>query len=202
LNNNKYLLHLSCQLTVTIMEIKISTQQILKILYVLSWIIFLGVCIEAGGFIFNSFYVLVLNPVGAHRFWEQIDLSGLYEFDRGYFFVETLLMNIVAVLRACIFYLIVKILHDKKINMSQPFGSEMGRFIINLSYLAFGIGVFSWWGVKYSEWFVEQGVQMPDIHYLRLGGADVWLFMSVILFVIAQIFKRGIEIQSENELTV
>ena len=86
--------------------------------------------------------------------------------------------------------------------MSQPFGSEMGRFIINLSYLAFGIGVFSWWGVKYSEWFVEQGVQMPDIHYLRLGGADVWLFMSVILFVIAQIFKRGIEIQSENELTV
>jgi hypothetical protein len=26
--------------------------------------------------------------------------------------------------------------------------------------------------------------------------------MAVILFVIAQIFKRGIEIQSENELTV
>jgi hypothetical protein len=30
----------------------------------------------------------------------------------------------------------------------------------------------------------------------------VWLFMSVTLFVIAQIFKRGIEIQTENELTV
>jgi hypothetical protein len=43
---------------------------------------------------------------------------------------------------------------------------------------------------------------MPDTQRLRLGGSDVWIFMSVILFVIAQIFRRGIEIQSENELTV
>jgi hypothetical protein len=43
---------------------------------------------------------------------------------------------------------------------------------------------------------------MPDTQFLRLGGADVWLFMAVVLFIIAQIFKRGIEIQSENELTI
>ena len=49
---------------------------------------------------------------------------------------------------------------------------------------------------------VKKGVNMPDIQYLHLGGADVWLFMGVILFVIAQIFKRGIEIQTENELTI
>jgi hypothetical protein len=35
-----------------------------------------------------------------------------------------------------------------------------------------------------------------------MAGADVWLFMGVTLFVIAQIFRRGIEIQTENELTV
>jgi hypothetical protein len=43
---------------------------------------------------------------------------------------------------------------------------------------------------------------MPDIQYLQLGGADVWLFMGITLLVIAQIFRRGIEIQTENELTV
>ena len=43
---------------------------------------------------------------------------------------------------------------------------------------------------------------MPDIQYLKFGGADVWLFMGIILLVIAQIFKRGVEIQSENELTI
>lgn len=86
--------------------------------------------------------------------------------------------------------------------MSQPFNRDVVRFIFNVSYLALGIGLFSWWGVKYTAWFVKQGVEMPDIQYLRLGGADVWLFMGVTLFVIAQIFKRGIEIQTENELTV
>jgi hypothetical protein len=100
------------------------------------------------------------------------------------------------------FYLIIKILNDRKLNMSDPFSNEAGRFIHNISYLALLIGLFTWSGVKYTEWLVKQGVSMPDTQHLRLGGADVWLFMGVTLYVIAQIFKRGIEIQSENELTV
>lgn len=174
----------------------------LQVLYILSWIIFVGVCIEAGGFIFNSFFTLAINPVDAKHFWPGIDLSDLYKFDHGHFFAETIYMIIVAVMRAWLFYLIIKILHDKKVNMDQPFNKEMGRFIFNISYVALFIGFFSWGGVKYTEWLIKQGVKMPDIQYLRLGGADVWLFMGVTLLVIAQIFKRGIEIQTENELTV
>ena len=186
----------------TIMELKISTKQILKILYVISWIILIGVCIEAGGFIVNAFVTLVLKPVNAQFFWREIDLSGLYQHDPGYFFAETMLISIVAVFRAILFYLIVKILHDKKINLSKPFNREMGRFMFKVSYLALGLGLFSNWGVKYTGWLVDQGVKMPDIQHLRLGGADVWLFMGVTLFVIAQMFKSGIEIQEENDLTV
>ncbi|HEY5464074.1 MAG TPA: DUF2975 domain-containing protein [Hanamia sp.] len=184
------------------MEIKIGTKQMLKILYVISWIIFVGLCIEAGGIIVNSFSKLVYNPGDAKYFWEEIDLSNLYKYDRGHFLAETMLMSIVAIMRTIIFYLIVKILHDKKLNMSQPFSQEVGRFIFNVSYLSLGIGLFSWCGVKYTGWLVTKGVGMQDVQTLRLGGADVWLFMGVTLFVIAQIFKRGIEIQSENELTV
>ncbi len=181
---------------------EIITKQVLKILYVLSWILFIGVCIDAGGSIFSAFYTLVINPVNAATFWEGNDLSGLYKYDPGHFFAETLLISIAAVMKACIFYLITKILHDKKLNMSQPFSKEVRLFIIKLSCLAFGIGLFTGWGVKYTEWLVQKGVKMPDTQHLRLEGADVWLFMSIILFVIAQIFKRGIEIQTENELTV
>ncbi len=180
----------------------ISTKQVLKILYILSWIIFVGVSIEAGGSIFSSFYTLVINPVNAATFWEGNDLSMLYDYDPGHFLAETLLISITGVLKACMFYLIIKILHDKKLNLSQPFSREVRHFIIQVSVLAFAIGMFTSFGVKYTEWLVKQGVQMPDTQNLRLGGADVWLFMSIILFVIAQIFKRGIEIQTENELTV
>jgi Protein of unknown function (DUF2975) len=184
------------------MTITITTKQVLKVLYILSWIIFIGVCIEAGGSIFSAFYTLVINSYNARTFWVGNDLSGLYEYDRGHFFAETLYISIAGVLKACIFYLVIKILHDKKLNLSQPFSNEVRLFIIKVSYLAFGIALFTWWGVKYTKWLVTQGVKMPDTQDLRLGGPDVWLFMGVTLFVIAQIFKRGIEIQSENELTV
>jgi hypothetical protein len=180
----------------------ISTQQILKFLYVLSWIIFIGICIQAGGFIFNIFSTWVFKAADSHYFWKEVDLSNLYKFNHGYFLVQMLMISIVAILKACMFYLIVKLLHEKKLNLSQPFNKEMGRFIFSLSYLSFGIGLFSFWGAKYSRWYIAQGIKMPDIQEMNLDGADVWLFMGVVLFVIAQIFKRGIEIQEENELTV
>jgi hypothetical protein len=180
----------------------ITTRQILQALYILSWIIFVGVCIEAGGFLTNTFYTMVINPVGAKHFWPGLDLGDLYAWDRGYFLLETLMMCVVAVLRSWIFYLIIKLLHDKRVDLYRPFNSAVGRFLFHISYLSLLTGLFSVWGAKYAQWFVQKGLKMPDIQYLRLGGADVWLFMGVTLYVLAQIFKRGIEIQTENELTV
>jgi hypothetical protein len=184
------------------MEIRITTEQVLKILNILSWIIFIGVCIEAGAIILVTLYVLIINPDATHSFWNGNGLLGIYQYDHGYFLVFTLLLGIVAVMKALIFYLIVKILHDKKLNMAKPFNKEVGRFIFNLCYLAFGIGMFSYWGGKYIAWLIKQGVDVAEVQLLRFAGADVWLFMGVVLFVIAQIFKRGIEIQTENELTI
>src|ERR1700709_1337741 len=127
------------------MEIKITTAQMLKILYVLSWIIFIGICIEAGGFITNAFFVLI-NPGMVKHLWQQVDLSNLFKYDRGYFFVVIFIMSVVAVTKAWIFYLIIKILHDKKLNMAQPFNRDVQRFIFKISYMCLLIGIFSWWG--------------------------------------------------------
>ncbi|MEE1946339.1 hypothetical protein VRU48_14535 [Pedobacter sp. KR3-3] len=174
----------------------------LQVLYVLSWIIFIGVCIEAGAFIWNAVYALAINPAGAKFAVPAIDLSPLYAYDKGYFGVLNFVMCLVAVMRALLFWLIVKILHDKQLDLSEPFNDVVRRFIANMAYLSLFIGAFSYGGVQYVERFAKEGVKMPDVEYLRLGGADVWLFMGVILLVIAYMFKRGIEIQSEHELTV
>ncbi len=185
------------------MEIKITTTQILKVLQILSWIIFLGLCVEAGGITVNTFITLFINPLGAENFWEGNEyLSGLYKFDKGHFMVITLTMIIVAVLKAIMFYLIVKLFTDKKLKISQPFSTELRHFIIIQSFLALGIGLFSHSGYKYSVWLTNQGVKSADLQSLHIAGADVWLFMAVILFVIVQIVKRGIEIQKENDLTI
>ncbi len=185
------------------MEIKITTHQVLKVLQVLSWIIFIGLCIQAGGITVNTIITLFINPLGVENFWRGKDyLSSLYTFDHGHFFVITLTMIVVAVLKAVMFYLIVKLFTNKKLNMTQPFSMELRRFILHLSYLALGIGLFSYTGYNYSLWLTRQGFKTADLPSLDIAGADVWIFMAVILFVIAQIVKKGIDIQNENNLTI
>ncbi|MBO9637712.1 MAG: DUF2975 domain-containing protein [Siphonobacter aquaeclarae] len=181
---------------------KITTKQVLTLLLILTWVIFIGVCIEAGGVLFSAFYTLFINSVNAENFWVGNDLTELYALDRGYFAVEALLIGIASTLKAVMFYLILSMLYSKKLRISQPFSREMRRFILRLSGLTLGIGVFTGWGVRYTAWLAGKGISMPDTQQLHLGGADVWVFMAVILLIIAEIFKRGIEMQAENELTI
>lgn len=184
------------------MEIKISSKQMLNILYIIAWAIFIGLSIDAGGFIVNTFYTLFINSEGASYFWNHIDLTSLHQFNQSYFVTLTSLMSIVAVLKSILFYLIIKIIHDKKLNLAQPFNKDVNRFIFSVAYLTLGIALFAIWGTNFSEKIVQQGVSIPSIQHLKIAGGDVWLFMGIALLVIAQIFKRGIEIQEENELTV
>lgn len=189
-------------LKLSLMEIKISTKQILNMLYAVAWIILIGLSIDAGGFISNTFYTLFLNPEGSASFWNHINLAYVYQFNQSHFIVLTSFMSIVAVLKAVLFYLIIKIIHDKKLNLAFPFHKEVNRFIFSMAYLALAIGLFATWGTNFSENMIQQGVTIPSIQHLKISGGDVWVFMGVVLLVIAYVFKRGIEIQEENELTV
>ncbi len=183
------------------MELKITTAQMLKLLQIISWIIFVGLCVEAGGIMFSSIYTFVINPVNIKRLWIGADLSGLYNYDHGQFLVITLFMTIVAVLKAILFYLIIKLLLEKKLDMAQPFNLALRHFLLRAAYLALGIGLFSYWGNHYAQWLAQQNVAL-DPQALQLSETSVWLFMAVILFVVTQIVKRGIEIQQENDLTI
>lgn len=184
------------------MEIRITTKHILLLLYILAWIIFIGLCMEAGGILFNAFYTLFIKPVGAAFFWNKMDLSGLHAADKVYFIIMTSLMSIAAILKAILFYIIIRTIHHRKLDFIQPFTRALPRFISSLAWLAIGIGIFSTWGTNQAKWLLAKGIPVPEIQKMGFGGADVWFFMGVILVVIAQICKRGVEIQTENELTI
>lgn len=173
-----------------------------KIIQVLSWIIFVGLCVQAGGFIFNTVFTLMFNPAGASKFWTEVDLSALYHFNQSHYVTLTSLMCIVTVLKAILFYNIVRVFHSKKIDLVQPFNYFLKKFIDLVAFISFGIGLFSVWGAGFTKYLIGEGVRMPNITDLSLCGGDVWWFTSVILLVIGQIIKKGIEIQQENELTI
>lgn len=182
------------------MEIKTAT--ILKVLNILSWVLFIGLCIEAGSVLFNALYVSFYNPEGARYLFGNVDVSSLLAFDKGYYYVLLLLIFIASVFKALLFYFIVKVFTDKQLDFSQPFNKGFGKFLVQITYISFGIGLFSYSAAGLISWLSGSGISLLPVEAFRIGGADVWLFMGVVLWVIAIIFKKGIEIQSENELTV
>lgn len=178
------------------------TNFVFKVLQVVSWIIFVGLCIQAGGFIFNTVFTLLLNPAGASKFWTEVDLAALYHFNQSHYVTLTVLMCIVAVLKAILFYHIVLVFHSKKIDLARPFNHSLKKFIDLVATISCGIGLFSLLGAGFTKNLIEDGLQMPNVADLSFGGGDVWWFTSVILLVIGQIIKKGIEMQQENELTI
>lgn len=180
------------------MEINISTRQMLKMLYFVAFAIFIGICINSGTYVFNGLYTFVFNSYNA----SYLGLKSLYSFDSRIYALVMILISVVAILKAVLFYVIVKFLHDNNLNLAFPFNHKLFNFISNLSKLSIIIGVIVYYSVQYLLWIKSKNVILPDIHSLPLNGADVWLLMGVILFVIGQIVKRGIEIQNENELTI
>lgn len=192
---------MQCNFKFIYMEIKIGTKQILNVLYILSWLIFVGLCIDAGGFITNAIYSY-FKPIGAKFFWNHLDFSDLYNFDKIRFLTTTFLSSIILVLKAILFYSIIKLIHDKKVDLEKPFQIPLQKFILTSAFIVFGIGLFSSWATNNYYWLASQNIKLPLITELKIDGSGVWFFMSVFLFVISQVFKRGIEIQNENDLTI
>jgi hypothetical protein len=173
-----------------------------QLLNVLSWIIFIGLAIDTGGYISNTIFTLYINAACASNFWGYVDLSSLYNYNLGFFIGFAVLIIIVSLLKTILFYLTVSIFHKKKVNLANPFNETVKDYIFNFAFIALGIGLFSYAGKSFSNWLISQGLQMPALENVKLGGADVWLFMGITLLIFAKIFKKGIELQTENELTV
>lgn len=180
----------------------ISAETMYKVLQVFAWLIFVGLCIQAGGFLFNLVYVLFINAGGAANFWEGMDLSMLYGFDKGYFVVITGLMVLMAVLKALIFFQIINGFVKKKFTLDRPFTGVMMEFISTTAFLSLAIGILARIGGKIVTHLQKQGVTLPDSKQLTIDGAEVWIFMGVLLWLSVKIFRKGMELQAENDLIV
>jgi len=178
---------------------KPTTKLILTMLHVVAWIVFLGLCVKMGAILYSFFVSLAINHEGSKNLYMGLDLSGLYSFDTGHYIIVASFMIVLSGLKAYLFYLAVKIF--RKLNLVSPFSEDVSLLISRIGNLALSIGILTVIANKYCEWLVKKGVAFPDLHSV-LGGAGEFLLLGGIIFIIAQVFKRGIEIQTENELTV
>ena len=178
---------------------KSTTKQLLTVLHIVSWVFFVGLCIKTGAILYSYFVSVVINPEGAKNLHMGLDLSNLYAFDKGHYSTMVIFIIALSAFKACIFFLLVKIF--LKLNLVSPFSTEISAFITRIGFVALWIGVLTLFANGYCDWLSKRGVVFPTLQAYVGAGAE-FLLMGGIIFIISQIFKRGIEIQSENELTV
>jgi hypothetical protein len=178
---------------------KSKTKPILQVLHILSWIIFIGLCVRTGAILYSFFVSLFINPEGAKNLYAGLNLSSLFRYDRVEYCIVVLLIVFVSALKAYVFYVVIKIF--LKINFVHPFSETVYTFISRIGYIALFIGILSIIGMSYCDRLGKKGVEFPDLYHFIGAGVEHLLFAGVIV-VISQVFKRGIEIQTENELTV
>ena len=167
-------------------------------LHIVAWIIFVGLCIEAGGLIVN-FIFSIYKPEFVQNLYQKLDLSEIYNRSQKAFFETYSFILIVALLKSYLFYIVVMLMH--KIDLSKPFNSFVSEQITKISYCTFSIGILSYMGRQTAKNLQHHGYATDNLNQFW-GDSQAFILMAAVIYVIAIIFKKGVEIQNENDLTV
>lgn len=173
---------------------KTKTMQILTLMRVLSWVAFLGLMIKIGA-ILISYCVSIGNPQGAKNLYMGMDLFNLRMFNFWYYSTTVSLLIAIMVAEAYTAYLVIGVL--SRIKLENPFKPEVAQRIEKISYLMLGTWAMAMMYNGQLRWLLKK---MGNLQLDMISGD--FIFLAGVVFVIAQIFKRGVEIQSENELTI
>jgi hypothetical protein len=177
---------------------KWAQQPTLMLITVIIWSIFIGLCIQAGTLLFTFAYSFS-KPTVAQDLYEGLNLYPLYLKDVWFYGGIVTLILCVAILKAQLFYTMIRIF--LKIDLIHPFSKEIAKLISTLSYIAFEIGIFLAMASGCADWLIKRSFELEGLQSY-LSGACEYFLLSSLIFAIAQVFKRGVEIQAENELTV
>ena len=176
------------------MSTKTKTETILVIMNVLTWIIFIGLMIEAGA-VLVSYGVSIVNPKAAKNLYKGLDFYSLSQYDFWHYTGIISLKAAILIIEAYTAYLVIKVLSTIKI--TNPFTMDVAQRLEKIAYML----MLAWAAIMFYngqlKWLSKQvaGLQENKL------SSELIVYAGLV-FVIAQIFKKGVEIQNENELTV
>lgn len=167
-------------------------------LHIIAWVIFVGLCIEAGGLIVN-FVFSIYKPEFVKNLYQKLDLIEMYNRSKWAFFGMYSFILIGALLKAYLFYIVAMLMH--KIDLSEPFNSFVSEQITKISYCTFSVGILSYIARQTAKSLQHGGYAIDNLNQFW-GDSQAFILMAAVIYVIATIFKKGVEIQNENDLTV
>nr|WP_321227885.1 DUF2975 domain-containing protein [uncultured Psychroserpens sp.] len=167
-------------------------------LKIVAWIIFIGLCIEAGGLIVN-FIFSMYNPEFVQNLYQKLDLSEMYQRSKWAFFSMYSFILIISIIKALLFYKVIVLV--TKIDLSKPFNQFVSRQISQISYYTFSIGLLSYIARQTAKNLQHYGYSIDTLNQFW-ADSQAFILMSAVIYVIATIFSKGVEYQEELEETV
>ena len=167
-------------------------------LYIVAWLIFVGLSIEAGALIVNFFFSLY-KPEFLPNLYQKLDLTKMYTGSRLAFFGTYSFILIISILKACLFYIVISLMH--KMDLEKPFSTFVARQISRLSYYTLSIGLLSYLASQFAKNLMHHGFATDSLNQFW-ADSQAFILMGAVIYIIATIFKKGVDIQNENDLTV
>lgn len=167
-------------------------------LYIVAWLIFVGLSIEAGGLIVNFFFSLY-KPEFVQNLYEKLDLSEIYNSSRLAFFGIYSFILTISILKAFLFYIVIRLM--QKMDLSKPFSTFVATQIKLISYYTLSIGLLSSIASQFARYLMHHGFVTDNLNRFWTDG-QAFILMGAVIYIIATIFKKGVDIQDENDLTV
>jgi len=167
-------------------------------LHIVAWLIFVGLGIEAGALIVN-FIFSIYKPEIVQNLYQKLDLSEMYNSSKAAFYGIYSFILFISLLKASLFYVVIELLW--KFNLAKPFNSFVSKKIIQISYITFSIGLLSYIARQTAQNLQHHGYVIDNLNGFW-GDSQAYILMAAVIYVIATIFKKGVEIQTENDLTV
>ncbi len=167
-------------------------------LYIVAWLIFVGLCIEAGGLIVNFFFSLY-KPEFVQNLYQKLDLTRMYNDSRLAFLGVYSFILTISILKACLFYTVIRLMH--KMDLSKPFSNFVARQISQITYYTLAIGLLSYIARQLVKNLTHYGFVTDNLNRFW-ADSQAFILMGAVIYIIATIFKKGVAIQNENDLTV
>ena len=171
---------------------------VFKVLEIVAWVIFVGLCIEAGALIVNFIFCLY-KPEFVQNLYQKMDLSEMYQRSQWAFFSMYSFILVISILKAYLFYVVIILI--SKLDLTKPFNSFVSEKITQISSFTLSIGLLSYIARETAKNLQHHGYEIDQLDQFWVDS-QAFILMSAIVYVIATIFKKGIELQNENDLTV
>lgn len=177
---------------------KTRTTLILNAMKIISWVVFIALCVKTGTLFTVYITGEFVSPEAYAEAAHTMNTARILIHNPIYFTTTSIGVIVIYALKTFMMYQVLQIF--LKINLDNPFNHSLATIISKLSGITLAIGLLTLALVRFSTWMDLRG----ESHNLWtfLDGGDEFVFFAGILFILSLVFKKGIEMQTENELTI